>query len=671
MKRPAPGEPERKTTQIVRDEPKDGPRPEKRAKAQPAPGLTGVWDELIKPQPTAKDNHIKQIQELLKEAFQQFRALDIETTNTMIEVELRLGRAKSNAFNAGVHESSFSRIKDYLESKDQEWNCFGTKSTEFHYNSTIGEGSWRVSVDGDSQQDYQRGPRRDEASCHLKVKEKDANLTFNNQEHDARIGISKEIVQDEVPSAIELEKFRLRRDKNRLSFENTTTNVRVDLTQVTTHQPTSGYVHGNTNQSRGVVSYEVEIEVCQARWFEMSAHVNAGTPLDLEVNTLAVYLYDLLIEFLTLIKIDPNTTVPLPSAFPDVKMAHETGQDKLLALKQHVVKAFSSLDTTVGGDFPGSMPVTFSRRHYGIVKNGDYMFSEKTDGLRYLLLMCETGFYLIDRKYAFFKLLECQALVQNFVFQTAEPQITLLDGELVRNEDTKKVFFLIFDIIQFYGESVANLNLNARLAKVSKIVESFRALDGKGGLQTPFVLIAKAFSPNIGSIFANITERKDKGKDEIHRYFNDKSKRHHKTDGIIMTPNEPYRMKTVDNLFKWKYPDLQSIDFRAKHLGQGNFSLSMSVEGGEAECIQTKFLPHDFAKLKADMATYQKHLDAIVELVYDTHRGCWRYHTIRPDKKTPNFVRIVFDTMAIIAENVTPRELIEVLAKKIITSRRT
>ena len=52
-------------------------------------------------------------------------------------------------------------------------------------------------------------------------------------------------------------------------------------------------------------------------------------------------------------------------------------------------------------DFPGTMPVAFSRRHFRLVQTNDYLISEKTDGVRYMLLLLKDhGAFLIGRKFA-------------------------------------------------------------------------------------------------------------------------------------------------------------------------------------------------------------------------------------------------------------------------------
>jgi hypothetical protein len=63
-------------------------------------------------------------------------------------------------------------------------------------------------------------------------------------------------------------------------------------------------------------------------------------------------------------------------------------------------------------EFPGSMPVTFSRRHFAIVQSNPYFVSEKTDGIRYLMLIVREGVFLIDRKYSFKRLENFNLLIE-------------------------------------------------------------------------------------------------------------------------------------------------------------------------------------------------------------------------------------------------------------------
>jgi len=52
--------------------------------------------------------------------------------------------------------------------------------------------------------------------------------------------------------------------------------------------------------------------------------------------------------------------------------------------------------------FPGVLPAAFSRKDFPAVQSGDYLFSEKTDGIRFMLLLNNDGVYLIDRHFQLF-----------------------------------------------------------------------------------------------------------------------------------------------------------------------------------------------------------------------------------------------------------------------------
>lgn len=94
---------------------------------------------------------------------------------------------------------------------------------------------------------------------------------------------------------------------------------------------------------------------------------------------------------------------------------------------------------------------------------------------------------------------------------------------------------------------------------ITKFVIAYRAAETaakKSGNTEPicsFEILGKSFSAKIGDLLARIQHK------DGHRHFHDGGKRHHRTDGIIMTPDEPYGVKTCRRLFKWKFTDLQSV----------------------------------------------------------------------------------------------------------------
>jgi len=161
---------------------------------------------------------------------------------------------------------------------------------------------------------------------------------------------------------------------------------------------------------------------------------------------------------------------------------------------------------------------------------------------------------------------------------------------------------------------------------------------------------------SIRNLFQHIKEDEDTGE----RCFSD-GPRNHKTDGVIFTPiNSPYGLNTVHTLFKWKFLDKQTIDFRAKRVPNttDEFELFVGVKGGEAKVFHVAFSPQDAENINEDFAKYQKNESAIIECGYNRLYGMWKYVTIRPDKVKPNFVRVVFETLEAISEAITKEEVI-------------
>ncbi len=58
------------------------------------------------------------------------------------------------------------------------------------------------------------------------------------------------------------------------------------------------------------------------------------------------------------------------------------------------------------------MPVTFSRRHFPTIQRVPYYVSEKTDGIRYLMLVLDNGAFFIDRKFSFNFITDFEALTE-------------------------------------------------------------------------------------------------------------------------------------------------------------------------------------------------------------------------------------------------------------------
>eukprot|EP01133_Synstelium_polycarpum_P009730 gene9730-11363_t len=137
-------------------------------------------------------------------------------------------------------------------------------------------------------------------------------------------------------------------------------------------------------------------------------------------------------------------------------------------------------------------------------------------------------------------------------------------------------------------------------------------------------------------------------------------KRNHFTDGVIFTPNTAYTPYTAHDLFKWKYMDKWTIDFKlTDRMSKGAWYLScMGPNNMDVDIRAVNFDDNDLGRVVRD---YQRARDPnafIVECSFTPSTGRWKFHQTRLDKIKANYITIVMDTMESIAEAITSEELI-------------
>uniref|UniRef100_A0A6B2KZN5 Uncharacterized protein n=1 Tax=Arcella intermedia TaxID=1963864 RepID=A0A6B2KZN5_9EUKA len=587
-----------------------------------------------------KVKHVAELQQIFKKASSLVQ--DGQVENQALEIEARIGTYNNNNFTSGITETEFKALRDYLDASSDYENYFD-EIVDYMYNppNKDQKGSIRVNFDEKSH------PIR----SLLKLKETEIKLTWENDlmPYDIRVSLSKEI-DITLPPNFNKDTFKLCRKKERWSYESSF--FRIDLTRVTSVTP-FGHPPGTVRNFNGDRSYEVEFELMEGE--------SLRDPKQAE--EIANEFYDNISE---LLKVLDSGHQILSEALVTTLVDTVLNIDKDLERQLRAILAKSLAEENEVRDFPGSMPVTFCRNHFNKVQAEDYYVSEKTDGLRYLLLICPVGVFLIDRKLAFFRVTNYDTLITLFC---ANNTTTLLDGELIKNHSTGKPIFLIFDLLEVLGENYASKKLDERLEVIGKkVVAPYREAVQNRVIppEHPFALIGKVFykKHKLNDLFSCIQEK------DGEKYYIDKHnpkeppKRHHKTDGLIFTPNDKYCFKTTNNLFKWKFIEKQSIDFKAKRIESNKFRLSCSVTGGDMDCFECSFSDNDLEKLNKDWEKHGKTDSAIIECNYNRYTGKWVYYTLRSDKKNPNYIRIVFDTIMAIAEGITKQEIADKLLKK-------
>ena len=83
--------------------------------------------------------------------------------------------------------------------------------------------------------------------------------------------------------------------------------------------------------------------------------------------------------------------------------------------------------------FPGSQPVSFESRNFETITGKPYFAAEKTDGVRYMMLLCPRGAFMVDRNFELRKLPVAHFPTRGGA-SDAQLDKTLLDGELVQDD---------------------------------------------------------------------------------------------------------------------------------------------------------------------------------------------------------------------------------------------
>jgi hypothetical protein len=206
--------------------------------------------------------------------------------------------------------------------------------------------------------------------------------------------------------------------------------------------------------------------------------------------------------------------------------------------KQFLLKNY--FDLTKTEKFLGTQAVSLHIENKNKVLS-NYAITDKADGIRKnLYIDNQKSVYFLNSKMEFTKIMTLGTEIYNN---------TIIDGEFINNS------FYAFDILYFKGKKLLddkNFKLKERLNFIFEI-EPFLNKNFK----TTFFYIKNYFFVEGNEIYKTIKQIMENSKYEI--------------DGIIFTPTEePYpSKKTWFNLYKWKIPELNSIDLKIEKKEKG------------------------------------------------------------------------------------------------------
>lgn len=479
---------------------------------------------------------------------------------------------------------------------------------------------------------------------------------------------------------------------------------RVDITEVTTIDnpgPNNGG-SASSPSSFSHVGYEIEMELSSSMTQKLISTQEDAVARKL-AETLAQQLWFMIQQ------LNPTQDVLEVS---DFLQEHTNAEETKLAIgqcgsiKRFVESACQSWRTAIAPDiggrapgneecvpprnFIGSMPVNFSRHNVEEVQRSDggYYLSEKTDGVRYLLVFTGKSAVLVDRashetKKAF-QPKPCEGReggagsnVENSndplhkIASSIKPG-AILDGEVVVHRKLRRPIFIVFDVLaNSANEPILHLPFERRLQhlKAASFVKTGVGIDVFNTLavsdsNVALPLVRKNFVDRVelDRLLSHVVE--DRGT-RTYRYGDT---HHHLTDGIIFQPNTPYVCGTDVNLLKWKYIDTVTIDVEIlpprPNFGRYQSSyndddvLRVCVMGEEGTTVDmTRYLRLPDSERHRLEADRHETGSKIAEVGFDPTTGEWYYRTMRPDKVAPNHISTVLGTLLELAESLSTEEL--------------
>ena len=216
--------------------------------------------------------------------------------------------------------------------------------------------------------------------------------------------------------------------------------------------------------------------------------------------------------------------------------------------------------------FPGSQPVSLDSANMRLLGEHRYYVTWKADGTRYLLFLMPSGTYIIDRS---FNVRRVQAR-----FPTRAPAgskalvgpahvCTILDGELVVDEDlatgVRTRRYLAYDLVVLGGRPMVGRPFRERYRAIQEAVIDPRTRERDAlAKRTPGVAYDYG-----GELFR--VRRKEfwplaQSRALLNKFIPALS---HEADGLILQPaDDAYVVGTCNELLKWKYAHMNSVDFK-------------------------------------------------------------------------------------------------------------
>ena len=460
--------------------------------------------------------------------------------DSKLEFELRFieKEINQNIFESIFNKLTFSKLNNGMNFKYemiQHLDVFLKNNNNIKSRMTL--------LNEESIKKYWLGLEPDEKDILLIEKEKIEN--YDDKDYNFRLSISKELPKEKF---IEKNKIILMsnnsnkyyRLKNRYSIKSDDNLFLFDLSIVKTGYGVS-FKSSKTLDSAS--TFEIEIEY---------NNKDVGDSEEIIAKKLVKYLFSIL-------SIINNSNYLIKNN-----------------LQENIINNYKKLVNVKNNSnqFIAAKPRTLHK--FNLIKSDEknlynrYAVTLKADGVNYFMYVNKDGkIYYFNNNYQ----------IENSGYESKEFIDTLIEGEMIEYNGKKK--FFAYDMLFFKGEDIRRKllislrrkdekydeKLDGRLDKLTKFINSDKINKVKDFNDKNLIHFEKKpYEFSLRSDGSDIFEK-------IKKIWDNKKNNEFHTDGLIFVPiyeHYPLQGKTWDSLFKWKPPELNTIDFLVKFVKDEN-----------------------------------------------------------------------------------------------------
>ena len=317
--------------------------------------------------------------------------------------------------------------------------------------------------------------------------------------------------------------------------------------------------------------------------------------------------------------------------------------------------------------FPGGHPTSLTRPDIARVRAETCFFSLKTDGVRYLLLLCDLG-----AEYKAFCIDRCLRIFEIVVWCNEDyfTKTTLLDGELVFDYARNRLCYQVFDVVTMRGRSCRAMRYSDRLQVLHDhlLSEIPDGMNESSELFEQYIADEdKLYCAHRADVCMHMAPKRFVPLDGARRLWLERHQSPFPNDGLIVHFDDcPIASGTCRDQLKWK-PN-NAIDVLLDIEGHAVRGVRCREDGRE---VALRTLEVDGATYKVDvednhmlqcLVHRKQHgacalVECLVSFSGDVRAKLWPMRE-RTDKVEANDVRVIRSTLRVIREAVGFDELL-------------